>query len=128
MITLTKLSISNIESIMAFDKLCFPTDFWLEKDWRELLDDARAVYYALLDKESIVGDVFIYNWQGEKDYVKIMNVAIHPNYRHRGLARQLMNHVTEEMEAVGMYRFFGETRASNKAMQRVFEDCGYVLH
>lgn len=128
MITLQKLNIDTIESIIAFDKLCFPSDFWNEEDWRELLNDPRATYYALLDGKSIVGDVFIYNWNGEKDYVKIMNLAVHPNYRHRGLAHQLLNHVTSEMRTQGMHRFFGETRASNRPMQRIFEDCGYILN
>ena len=113
---------------MSFDKFCFPTDFWRAEDWEELLSDPRAVYYGLLDKGKIVGDVFIYNWKGEKDYIKIMNIALHPDYRCRGLARKLLKYVTAQMKAIDMHRFCGETRASNRTMQRVFEDCGYVLH
>ncbi|SHK42931.1 Acetyltransferase (GNAT) family protein [Hathewaya proteolytica DSM 3090] len=71
---------------------------------------------------------FTYNWKGEKDYVKIMNVAVHPEYRKQGFAHKLLNHVTEEMKKIGMSRFCGETRASNKAMQIVFEECGYKLN
>ena len=117
-----------MERIMTFDRLCFPTDFWRAEDWEDLLCDPRSVYYGLLDEGILVGDVFIYNWQGEKDYVKIMNLAIHPDYRGRGLAQVLLNHVTAQMGAIGMHRFCGETRASNRAMQKVFEDCGYMLH
>lgn len=127
MTTLKKLNIDHIDAIIAFDRLCFPTDFWNKDDWADLLNDPRAIYYALLEDEAIVGDVFIYNWNGERDYVKIMNLAVHPNYRRRGLAHRLLQHVTAEMNAVGMNRFSGETRASNKSMQRVFEDCGYAL-
>lgn len=116
------------EAIIAFNKLCFPTDFWKEDDWKDLLADERAVYYAVMDGETIAGDVFIYNWKGEDDYVKIMNLAVHPDYRGQGLAHRLLDHVTEQMRAVGMCRFCGETRASNAAMQRVFEDCGYELN
>ena len=32
------------------------------------------------------------------------------------------------MSALGMKRFCGETRASNRAMQRTFERCGYRLN
>lgn len=128
MIILKELNAESIESIMAFDKFCFPTDFWKAEDWKDLLEDERAIYYALLDGEKIVGDVFIYNWKGENDYVKIMNLAVHPDYRKQGLAHRLLNHVTEEMKKLEMWRFCGETRASNKAMQKVFEDCGYKLN
>lgn len=72
--------------------------------------------------------MFIYNWAGEKDYIKIMNLAVHADYRNHGLAHKLLNHVSAEMQKVGMHRFCGETRASNYAMQRVFESCGYLLN
>ena len=128
MVELKILNTDSIAQIMEFDKLCFPTDFWEAEAWKDLLQDRRAVYYALMDNKEIVGDIFIYNWQGEKDYVKIMNLAVREDYRKQGLAHKLLNHVTEEMTKLGMYRFCGETRESNKGMQRVFEDCGYVLN
>ena len=128
MIEIKKLGIEYKEQITAFDKFCFPTDFWKIEDWEDLLSDDRAIYYALTDEDEIVGDVFIYNWKGEKDYIKIMNIAVHPDYRGKGFAHRLLNHVTSEMEQIGMQKFCGETRASNKAMQKVFEDCGYFLN
>ena len=128
MVQIKHFEIDRIEEIMAFDKFCFPTDFWKEEDWRDLLEDPRAIYYALTDEDKIVGDIFIYNWKGENDYIKIMNLAVHPDYRKQGIAHKLLNHVTEEMKKLDMFRFLGETRESNKAMQKVFEDCGYVLN
>lgn len=47
--------------------------------------------------------------------------------RKQGLAHQLLNHVTKEMGQGEVKYFCGETRVSNKAMQKVFEDCGYEL-
>lgn len=128
MIEIKQLYTDSICQIATFDKACFPTDFWKEEDWKELLADQRAVYYALLDGEKIVGNVFIYNWKGERDYIKIMNIAVHADYRRQGLAHKLLNHVAVEMGKLDMRRFCGETRASNKAMQKVFEDCDYSLN
>ena len=127
--TIRILGAESAESIIAFNRLCFSeADRWKEEDWHKLLEEERAVYYAMTDGDRLIGDVFIYNWQGEHDYVKIMNVAVHPEYRNRGIAVRLMNHVTEEMKSIGMFRFCGETRSANKAMQKVFEDCGYQLN
>lgn len=128
MVNIEHLGIESICPIIAFDQLCFPTDFWNETDWKMLLEDDRAIYYAILDGKAIVGNIFIYNWQGERDYIKIMNIAVHPNWRKRGLAHQLLNHVTQHMKELGMFQFCGETRASNLAMQKVFTDCGYRLN
>lgn len=127
MIEIKQLYEDRIDPIMEFDKACFPTDHWKENDWRELLADPRAIYYALVDGEKIVGNIFIYNWKGERDYIKIMNLAVHKDYRNQGLAQKMLNHVSSAMRLLDMRRFCGETRASNKAMQSAFERCGYVL-
>lgn len=110
--TLRKLNVKWIKEMMEFDQLCFPTDFWEERDWRSLLEDEQAIYYALLDSEKIVGQIFVYNWSGEKDYVKIMSLAIHPDKRKQGLAHQLLDHVTKEMGQGEVKYFCGETRES----------------
>ena len=119
------LTAARASEMIAFHKLCFFNDAWKDEDWNELLNDPRAVYYALLDGGTIVGNVFIYNWQGEDDYVKIMNLSVHPSYRGRGFAHRLLNRVTEDLSERGMKRFCAETRSSNRTMQRVFADCGY---
>lgn len=115
------------ESLIAFDHRCFLTDHWKKEDWHELLSDPRAVYYAMFEGDRLVGNVFIYDWQGEKDYVKIMNLAVHPDCRGRGLARELLRHVRTEAAKPEIRRICAETRASNTAMQRVFAACGYRL-
>ena len=125
--TVKIMSIEDKSKLIAFNLLCFPKDFWKEEDWDELLSDPRAVYYGLLSGENLIGSVFIYNWQGELDYVKIMNLSVHPDHRGAGLAHMLLGHVTKEYGKLGMKRFCGETRAENCAMQKVFEDCGYRL-
>ncbi len=127
MIKLKQLNSEYSERMIAFNKLNFPTDFWKAEDWKDLLEDERALYYAFLDDEEIIANVFIYNWKGEADYIKIMNVSVHPKYRGRGLACKLLNNIRDEMSMIGMNRFCGETRESNKAMQAVFEKCGYRL-
>ena len=40
---------------------------------------------------------------------------------------KLLRFVTEETRRLGMKRICAETRASNLAMQKVFEDCGFRL-
>lgn len=135
MIEMKILGIEKAEEIMKFDKLCFPTDFWKEEDWRSLLSDERTIYGALVDGEKIVGDVFVYNWQGVYDYVKIMNIAVRADYREQGLAVRLLQWAKDltvksaekAAQTNTLCKLCGETRASNTPMQRTFERCGYTL-
>lgn len=128
MISLKQLNAEYLDKIIAFNKLNFPTDFWKAEDWKDLMEDERALYYAFLDGNDLVANIFIYNWKGEADYIKIMNVSVYHKYRGQGLACKLLNHIRDEMSMLGMKRFYGETRSSNKAMQAVFEKCGYRLN
>ena len=57
-----RLGKESLKEIVAFDCLCFPTDFWQQEDWENLLKDECAIYYALLDGEQIVAGLFLYNW------------------------------------------------------------------
>ena len=128
MYTIKRLGIESLDSILSLEESCFPApDRWKLADWKELLEDERAVYYAMTDGDKLIGNVFIYNWKGEYDYVKIMNVSVHPDYRNQGVASRLLNRVTEDMKNDGMYLFRGETRPTNTAMQKAFESCGYEL-
>ena len=91
-----RLGKESLKEIVAFDCLCFPTDFWRQEDWENLLKDECAIYYALLDGEQIVAGLFLYNWQGKRDYVKIMSLAVHPKYRKQGLGERLLRHAEQE--------------------------------
>ena len=93
----------------------------------QVWDVSQAETIIRFNRKCFLTDLFIYNWQGEQDYIKIMNLGVHPDYRGQGLAHRLLTHAAREMTALGMKRFCGETRASNQAMRKVFEACGYRL-
>ena len=45
-----RLTLSEYDAIVAFDRLCFPQDHWTEEDWRELLAD-ESIKEAYLGKK-----------------------------------------------------------------------------
>ena len=52
---LQRLNKNDLPEIIAFNRRCFsPADRWSEADWAELLEDERALYYALLENGQIV--------------------------------------------------------------------------
>ena len=121
-----ELGFDEIEEIVKFDKLCFPNDAWSREDWEDLLTDERAKYTAIMDNEKIVGDIFTYDWSGEKDYLKIMHLAIHQDHRKEGLAGELMEQTIKEFKSTKLNKICAETRASNIAMQRCFDKYGFI--
>ena len=71
MMRLKRLGPEYLETVMAFDKLNFPTDFWKEEDWKDLMEDKRAIYYAFLDEDALAANVFIYNWKVKRIILRL---------------------------------------------------------
>ena len=96
---LQRLNKNDLPEIIAFNRRCFsPADRWSEADWAELLEDERALYFALLENGQIVGSIFLYDWQGERDFLKIMNLGVAPDRRGQGLACRLLQKAAEELK------------------------------
>ena len=129
MYRIERLDETWLDEILALEQVCFSeNDRWKKSDWIELLADERAVYFALLDGQQPIGNIFLYDWINEEDYVKIMTLGVHPDYRRQGLAKRLLLHAKERLQKRGINRFCGETRASNTTMQKTFAACGYRLN
>lgn len=63
---LQRLNKNDLPEIIAFNRRCFsPADRWSEADWAELLEDERALYYALLENGQIVGSIFLTTGRGK---------------------------------------------------------------
>lgn len=124
---IVRLSIKDLNDFLKSLAIYFPDDNIKREDWIELLEDEKTFVYAIKDKEVIKANIAIYNWKGEKDYIKIMSIGTHPDHRNKGYAHMLMQHVINEMLEDDMHIFKGETRESNLKMQKVFEDFDYKI-
>ena len=144
---LQRLNKNDLPEIIAFNRRCFsPGDRWSGEDWTELLEDERAHYYALLENGQIIGNLFLYNWQGERDFLTTYRIDLgdtanlqqsfdltEVGFRNQPLVpaltrARLLQKAAEELKASALERCCGETRESNLAMRRVFERCGYRLN
>ncbi len=124
---IVRMTLKDLDYFLKSLTICFPDDNIKREDWIELLKDEKTFVYAIKENEVIKANIAIYNWKGENDYIKIMTIGTHPNYRNRGYAHLLMQYVIDEMLEDNMHIFKGETRESNLKMQKVFEDFGYKI-
>lgn len=59
------------------------------------------------------------------DEVEILNLAVTPAQRRRGLARQLIERALDDAEARGAARAYLEVRPSNAAAIALYKKCGF---
>ncbi|NLY19757.1 MAG: GNAT family N-acetyltransferase [Tissierellia bacterium] len=121
------IGLKEIDSIYEFNKICFENDYFNRDTWLELLDDYRTIVYIISENEFIKSFLAIYNWKDEDDYIKIMTIGTHPDYRGNGYAQKLMEYMIGQMTKEEMYVYKGETRESNLKMQKIFEKLGYEI-
>ena len=60
---------------------------------------------------------------GETD---MMNIAVHPDFRRRGIAESLVNALVEDLQKQESHSLTLEVRASNEAAQKLYEKLGFM--
>jgi ribosomal-protein-alanine N-acetyltransferase len=59
------------------------------------------------------------------DEASLLDIVVCPDYRHRGIGRQLLGATRNRLRALGMARWLLEVRASNAAALALYRDFGF---
>ena len=115
-----KMNEAHIFHIAQLERLCFSTP-WSENALREELSNPLARFFALLSDGVVVGYIGAHNVLGE---VYITNVAVHPDYRGRGFAKALINHLINDCRADDGFVTL-EVRVSNIPARTLYSGLGF---
>ena len=116
----------DLPEIMGIESLSFSEPWTEEMFLNELSSKGIAmVLVARVDEGSgprIAG--FLCSWivAGE---LQINNVAVHPGYRRRGVASQLLEEMLRRAKTRGADAGYLEVRASNEAAQALYQRFGF---
>lgn len=83
--------------------------------------------YVWIDAETedLVGNVSIYPTTQDTVTWVIANVAVHPNYQRRGIARKLMVAGLKDLEKRGAQKVILQVEAQNYGAQHLYEELGF---
>lgn len=113
---------SHVAQIAHLETLCF-TDPWSERSIASELQNPLSLWLVALDGDTVAGYV---GSQTVIDETDMMNIAVHPDYRRRGLARQLVQQLVAQLPSRGSHRLTLEVRASNAPAQGLYETLGFT--
>jgi len=117
-----RLGEQHLDSILLIEGLCF-ADPWSREAYRyELVQNSFAHYYGCFQDECLAG--FCGFWK-ILDEGHIVNVAVHPDFRHQGLGQVLVTHLMTACQAMGCTDMTLEARESNKAALALYYKMGF---
>lgn len=121
---ISPMRVEDLEKVLEIEDLSFPTPWSRNSFLYELLENERALY---LVAKSPWGDVigYIGLWV-IFDEGHITNVAVHPDYRRRGVGKALMLAMVEAVKQRGVRHLTLEVRRSNLAAQDLYQKLGFV--
>lgn len=121
-VQVTEMRLSDLDDVEEIERLCFPTP-WSKEAFRiEIMRNFCARYAVARLNGRVVG--YIGMWL-VIDEAHITNVAVHPDYRHRGIGEKLMRYMMKMAVDIGISRMTLEVRKSNIVAQKLYKKLGF---
>ena len=113
---------AHVPQIAELEKLCF-NDPWPDQSIRSELTNPLSLWLVALSEGEVVGYVGSQTVIDESD---VMNVAVSPNHRRKGLAKQLFLTLESLLKEKKVHSLTLEVRPSNEAAVALYEGLGFV--
>ena len=121
MIEIVKMEECHVPQVAQLEKLCF-SDPWSEKSIASELSNKLALWLVAVDGDSVAGYV---GSQTVIDETDMMNIAVHPDFRQKGIGEKLISRLVEELDSMGSHALMLEVRASNVPAISLYEKLGF---
>lgn len=113
----------HISGVAALEKICFGSEAWSERSVAGELVNPLSLWLVWQECGEVMGYV---GSQTVMDETDMMNVAVHPGARRRGIAEQLILALCEELAKRGSRCLTLEVRASNAPAIALYEKLGFL--
>ena len=118
-----KMNETHIAPIAQIEALCF-SDPWSENSIAGELTSRLSHWLVALEGEQVVGYIGSQSVLGQSD---MMNVAVHPDHRRKGIAEALILALSRDLQQMGNTCLTLEVRASNAPAIALYEKLGFQM-
>ncbi|RLD00061.1 MAG: ribosomal-protein-alanine N-acetyltransferase [Chloroflexi bacterium] len=145
--TIRPMEPEDVPTVVAIEKLSYPTPWPASSYLYELNHNTRSSYYVLLKpptdegappergwrrwlrgvmglpgRSRVIGYV---GFRRQSAEAHISTIAVHPEWRGKGLGELLLLAAVEQALELGMSLISLEVRASNQVAQNMYRKCGF---
>ena len=124
MITIREMNLADVDCVCVLEEMAFSMP-WHKESFIEMIENKDALYLVADDEQDgVIGCCGVRSIVGEGD---ISNVVVHPDYRKKGVAYQMLNELLSRAEQeFGIKEFTLEVRCSNANAIHLYEKLGFV--
>ena len=123
MIRIVEMKAPHVPQVAALEKLCF-SDPWSEESISGELNNRYSFWLVAEDDGVVLGYIGSQISFPEAD---VMNVAVHPDSRRRGIAAILVEALVRHLRSMDCTSLTLEVRASNAPAIALYEKLGFAL-
>lgn len=116
-----KMDASHVPQVARLETLCF-SDPWSENSVFSELNNPLSLWLVATEGPLVVGYIGSQSVEGEAD---MMNVAVDPLWRRKGIARQLVTELVDRLAENGVHSLSLEVRVSNDGAVCLYEKMGF---
>ena len=126
MFTIRELTMEDIDQVCALEEMVFSMP-WQREAFVEMVENKDALYLVVEEKSNpgvVIAACGMRHVVGEGD---ISNVVVHPAWRKRGIARQMLSELLlRGITKFGIEAYTLEVRKSNVDAIHLYEYLGFV--
>lgn len=119
------MTCAHLDEVLAIENVSFPTPWTRAAFTHEIVNNDFACYIVALDDGKVIG--YCGMWV-IIDEAHITTLAVHQDYRTRGIATEMLREMCQEAEYRGCERMTLEVRPSNIPAIRLYEKMGFVSY
>lgn len=116
-----RMNESHVAAVAALEKLCF-SEPWSENSIASELKNPLSLWLVAVEDGDLIGYIGSQSVMGESD---MMNVAVHPDHRRKGLGEKLVIALCDALSGENTSLTL-EVRSSNAPAISLYEKLGFV--
>lgn len=116
-----KMDETHIQSIADLEKICFP-DPWSANSISSELVNPLSIWLVAVESGKVCGYV---GSQSVLDSADMMNIAVHPDYRNRGVGFALIERLIDHLKERNVISLCLEVRVSNESAIGLYTKMGF---
>ena len=116
-----KMNLGDVSAIAELEKLCF-SDPWSENSIASEIENPLS-YWLVAEVDGVV--VGYVGSQSVLDAADMMNLAVSPDYRRKGIGQALVNALVDYLQENNVIALLLEVRVSNAPAIALYESLGF---